>query len=183
MGNFRSSGSARMGGFGRDRGRSGGFGGSRGGSRGGFGGGRGGGRSFGGSRGGFGGERRGPLEMHDATCAKCAKQCQVPFKPTGDKPVLCSDCFRNSGDPRGNARESRGSGNAPGISADQFAKLNAKLDKIIKILEELEVIPEEEMEEEENAEDAEENSGNLINDSDEEDEEDFDDSEEAPKGI
>lgn len=32
--------------------------------------------------------------MHDATCAKCKKNCQVPFKPNGQKPVLCMDCFK-----------------------------------------------------------------------------------------
>lgn len=36
----------------------------------------------------------GPRQMSDAVCAKCGAQCQVPFKPRGDKPVYCSDCFR-----------------------------------------------------------------------------------------
>ena len=42
-----------------------------------------------------GGFRRndGPREMHDATCSKCGKACQVPFKPTEGKPVYCNDCF------------------------------------------------------------------------------------------
>lgn len=30
------------------------------------------------------------------TCDKCAKSCEVPFKPTGNKPVYCSDCFRKN---------------------------------------------------------------------------------------
>jgi|SRR3989339_99669 len=183
MGNFRSNASGGRGGFGGGRPRSGGGFGGR--SSGGFGGGR----SFGGSRGGFG-ERRGPMEMHDATCSKCAKACQVPFKPTGNKPVLCSDCFRNSGDPRGNARDFSPRGNAgsnsnAGVTAEQFSKINGKLDKIIKILEELEVIPEEEAEAEDldEEESSETSEGNLINDSsdDEDDDEDFD--EEAPKSA
>jgi CxxC-x17-CxxC domain-containing protein len=33
-------------------------------------------------------------QMYPATCAKCGKTCQVPFQPRGDKPVYCSDCFR-----------------------------------------------------------------------------------------
>jgi len=37
---------------------------------------------------------RGPREMHDATCARCGNQTQVPFRPTGARPVYCSDCFR-----------------------------------------------------------------------------------------
>jgi len=32
-------------------------------------------------------------QMHNAICADCGKECQVPFMPTGDKPVYCSDCF------------------------------------------------------------------------------------------
>ena len=40
-------------------------------------------------------------EMHHATCADCGNDCQVPFRPTGDKPVYCSDCFgRNRGESR-----------------------------------------------------------------------------------
>lgn len=57
---------------------------------GGFGANRGGG--FGGRRdGGFGGEK----VMHRATCAECGSSCEVPFKPTGEKPVYCSACFSN----------------------------------------------------------------------------------------
>ena len=44
--------------------------------------------------GGEGGFSRGPREMHDATCARCGNQTQVPFRPTGARPVYCSDCFR-----------------------------------------------------------------------------------------
>jgi CxxC-x17-CxxC domain-containing protein len=43
-----------------------------------------------GGGGGYGGQR----EMHDATCARCGNQTQVPFRPTGARPVYCSDCFR-----------------------------------------------------------------------------------------
>lgn len=35
----------------------------------------------------------GPKEMFEATCANCHKQCEVPFRPNGKKPVLCKDCF------------------------------------------------------------------------------------------
>jgi len=28
-----------------------------------------------------------------AICADCQKECEVPFKPSGDRPVYCSDCF------------------------------------------------------------------------------------------
>lgn len=36
-------------------------------------------------------------QMHDAVCAQCGNQCQVPFKPRpveeGGRPVLCKACF------------------------------------------------------------------------------------------
>ena len=32
-------------------------------------------------------------EMHDATCAACGVETQVPFRPSGDRPVYCRDCF------------------------------------------------------------------------------------------
>ena len=46
----------------------------------------------GGYSGGGGFDR--PREMHDATCARCGNETQVPFRPTGARPVYCSDCFR-----------------------------------------------------------------------------------------
>ena len=49
-----------------------------------------GGGSYGGGGGGFGSR---PREMHKATCAECKKECEVPFKPSGDRPVYCKDCF------------------------------------------------------------------------------------------
>jgi CxxC-x17-CxxC domain-containing protein len=33
-------------------------------------------------------------QLHDATCATCGAHCEVPFKPSGLKPVYCRDCFR-----------------------------------------------------------------------------------------
>jgi len=40
------------------------------------------------------GKRSFEKQMHEVTCDKCGKRCEVPFKPSGDKPVYCSDCFR-----------------------------------------------------------------------------------------
>jgi CxxC-x17-CxxC domain-containing protein len=31
--------------------------------------------------------------MHRATCADCKKECELPFKPSGDRPVYCKECF------------------------------------------------------------------------------------------
>ncbi len=42
-----------------------------------------------------GGYGQGPREMHPAVCAQCGKDTEVPFKPSQDRPVYCSDCFRN----------------------------------------------------------------------------------------
>jgi len=50
-----------------------------------------------GSGGGYG---SGQKEMHKAICADCKKECTVPFKPSGDRPVYCKECFakrRDSG--------------------------------------------------------------------------------------
>ncbi len=35
-------------------------------------------------------------EMIDVQCAQCGKDAQVPFKPRGDRPVFCNNCFRSS---------------------------------------------------------------------------------------
>ena len=138
MGNFRDS----RGGFGGRSGGSGGFGGRRDG-----------GRSFGGrdrDSGRFGrGERR-PLEMHEVICAKYGKETEVPFKPTGDKPVYCRDCFDKNGGDRGrdSGRGFNSGGAGAGMSAEQFTQINAKLDKIIAFLETIEIEEEEELEDE-----------------------------------
>ncbi|UCD28773.1 MAG: zinc-ribbon domain containing protein [Planctomycetota bacterium] len=44
--------------------------------------------------GGGGGRGRPRREFHDAVCAECGTQTTVPFKPTGDRPVYCRDCFQ-----------------------------------------------------------------------------------------
>ena len=51
----------------------------------------GGGSSYGGGGGGF---DRPPRQLYDATCADCGQTAQVPFQPTGSRPVYCNDCFR-----------------------------------------------------------------------------------------
>ncbi len=46
--------------------------------------------------GGGGGMRSGggrDRVMTDVTCSSCGKATQVPFVPTGNRPVYCSDCF------------------------------------------------------------------------------------------
>ncbi len=41
---------------------------------------------------------RRPREMHKTTCSDCGKECEVPFKPSGDKPVYCRECYANHRD-------------------------------------------------------------------------------------
>ncbi len=41
---------------------------------------------------GHGHERRERV-LHKAVCADCHKDCEVPFKPTGERPVYCKECF------------------------------------------------------------------------------------------
>lgn len=67
--------------------------------------------------------------MHAATCAQCGAQCEVPFRPTGDKPVYCNNCFKRDD----------GAGKSSGASSAQFDQINAKLDKILRVLQELEI--------------------------------------------
>jgi CxxC-x17-CxxC domain-containing protein len=147
-------------GGGRDSGRSFG-GGSRDGGRPSFGG-RGGGRDDRGGRSSFGGSRDGGRpEMFDAVCDNCGKDCKVPFRPSGEKPIYCSDCFervdpkrddrggRDSRDDRAprrdsfsnttftpNREERPSSNNNAEIAQlkDQLSSISAKLDKLVRIL-------------------------------------------------
>ena len=41
--------------------------------------------------GGFGRGRH--REMFLARCSDCQKDCEVPFKPDGSRPVFCKECF------------------------------------------------------------------------------------------
>ncbi len=45
------------------------------------------------SRGGGGYQQK---RMFDAICSNCGCECQVPFKPSGDRPVLCKSCYSKS---------------------------------------------------------------------------------------
>lgn len=55
------------------------------------------------------GDRERP-QMYEAICSDCGKRCEVPFKPTGDKPIYCSQCFTNHG---GASRSERGGRERP----------------------------------------------------------------------
>ena len=47
------------------------------------------------ANGGDGGYQRSEREMFSATCSSCGREARVPFRPSGSKPVYCSDCFRS----------------------------------------------------------------------------------------
>ncbi|MGH7245829.1 MAG: CxxC-x17-CxxC domain-containing protein [Candidatus Levyibacteriota bacterium] len=94
-------------------------------------------------RGVKGGFNRGPREMFQTICSKCGKECEVPFRPTGEKPVYCRDCFREmgGGERRGERRfdrpreEQQHQHPENNVSKEEFARLNQKVDKILHILE------------------------------------------------
>src|ERR1700692_1435353 len=66
---------------------------------------------YGGAAYGGGGASRGPREMFTATCSSCGNEAQVPFQPSGDKPVYCSTCFQQRG---GGSRGGGGGGYGAG---------------------------------------------------------------------
>ncbi|NCB20686.1 MAG: hypothetical protein EOM88_02065 [Clostridia bacterium] len=103
-------------------------------------------RDFGGSR-GFS-ERK---EMFPAVCSECGNRCEVPFRPSGSKPVFCSECFRGhdtpaprggrnhsfSDQPRKFQDRSVSTGLVPAMKDNVEERLTAihnKLDKIADIL-------------------------------------------------
>ena len=64
------------------------------------------------------------VEMHKATCSDCGDQCEVPFRPSEDKPVFCSECFGRNKSAGKNSEKSN----------EQLEMINAKLDKILKLI-------------------------------------------------
>lgn len=100
---------------------------------------------FGGDRGGFGGGKR---PMFQAVCSKCGKDCEIPFKPSGARPVFCSNCFEHEGQVSGDRFGGNKFGGKPSFGGGtfnpvaksneqfkaQFDTLNIKLDKILKAL-------------------------------------------------
>jgi len=102
-------------------------------------------RSGGGRFGGGDFRRRdsGRRQMHKAVCDECGKDCEVPFKPSGDKPIYCSECFekKEGGSSRRSGRRSSGRSDFGKRDdthkklLEQVSSLNTKLDRILKALE------------------------------------------------
>ena len=93
-------------------------------------------------------------EMFKAVCDNCGRDCEVPFRPSGDKPVYCNECFgkRNGGDPsRSSGRSSDRNDYRQGDDSsrkllEQVNSLNSKLDKVLMMLQvsvETKSVPEE----------------------------------------
>ncbi len=82
----------------------------------------------------FGGGRdEGRSDMFSAICATCGKECEVPFKPSGNKPVYCRECYTKQDKPS----------NRPFIERKEITKsqnnkqldaIERKLDKILSLL-------------------------------------------------
>lgn len=124
---------------------------------------QGGGNRGGGFRGGNGGGRpsfgRGgdrEVTMHKAICDECKKSCEVPFRPSSDKPVYCNECFsgKRDGEDRAPRRDfgdrgpNRDFGNRPAQSfakpaggqedvKKQLGEISTKLDRLIGVIEKL----------------------------------------------
>lgn len=75
---------------------------------------------------------RGDRPMFQAKCDNCGKSCEVPFRPTGEKPVYCQDCFGDKASRQGGGK-SAGSSSGGDLMAE-IKSLNAKLDKILNVL-------------------------------------------------
>ena len=110
-------------------------------------------RRSGGFRGGNGGSREKSFEKFDAICSKCGKPCQVPFRPSGTRPVYCKECFdgphpvsRDNFSAR--PQEPRGGGKTITDLERQIAAMNVKIDTMLRILEEAVMEPEEDLPEE-----------------------------------
>jgi CxxC-x17-CxxC domain-containing protein len=39
-------------------------------------------------------DRGSERKMHTIVCSDCGKEAEVPFKPEGDRPVYCRDCYQ-----------------------------------------------------------------------------------------
>ncbi|KKT51194.1 MAG: hypothetical protein UW42_C0005G0002 [Candidatus Collierbacteria bacterium GW2011_GWB1_44_197] len=89
---------------------------------------------------GFGDSRRPQMydkQLFRATCDQCGQSCEVPFRPTNGKPVLCSNCFSISKND-GRRPTMGGSFSKPVSSAKDsdvdLKTINEKLDKILGLL-------------------------------------------------
>ena len=75
--------------------------------------------------------------MHSVTCDKCGQRCEVPFRPTGGKPVYCSDCFKKEGNYESKVpfrKERFAATGSDGEFGKELDEINRKLDLILEAL-------------------------------------------------
>jgi len=87
---------------------------------------------------GFEGAR--PVQLFSATCAQCRKVCDVPFRPNGEKPVFCRDCFGGKKDSRDFPRSAPAYTPVPADATldglkRQVDAMNKKLDAVLQLVE------------------------------------------------
>jgi CxxC-x17-CxxC domain-containing protein len=81
--------------------------------------------------------------MHQATCATCGKSCEVPFRPTGERPVYCRDCFSGTaGAPQSAGRREYPKRPFPPMPAPQAPdpRIDDVLRQLVKVQDKLERI-------------------------------------------
>jgi len=44
-------------------------------------------------------------QLYEVDCSSCGNKAQVPFKPSGGRPVYCRDCYMNQRNDRGPRRQ------------------------------------------------------------------------------
>ena len=81
----------------------------------------------------FGGRSNDRVERTTVICDSCKKSCEVPFKPSSNKPIYCSDCFKK--DSSSNSRDYNRSESNSNNNENQFKEIHKKLDKILNALE------------------------------------------------
>ncbi|MBT3416614.1 hypothetical protein HON86_02395 [Candidatus Woesearchaeota archaeon] len=62
------------------------------------------------------------IEKTTVTCDDCKEKCEVPFKPTSNKPIFCDNCFKKNKDQKDNKH------------IKELELINEKLDKIMVAL-------------------------------------------------
>jgi CxxC-x17-CxxC domain-containing protein len=61
-------------------------------------------------------------QMFSAVCDKCGKDCKVPFKPSNDKPIYCSECFEEKNENKSN------------VNTKLLESIDKKLDYVVETL-------------------------------------------------
>lgn len=80
--------------------------------------------------------------MFNATCNDCGARCELPFKPSGGRPVFCRDCFKkqDDGDQRRTPQrfEPKGRDSSRELKEiiEQLKMIGSKIDSLAKAMSE-----------------------------------------------